>query len=167
LTIEIAALGSQHRRKEFRSGEPSLDEYIQRYAGQDIKRNFARVFVATESEDPGKILGYYEISAGSVQASQLPAEISSRLPRYPVPVALLGRLAVSEDGQGKGLGRLLLADALQRIVQASESLAVYAVVVDALHERARAFYEHFGFVTLSRQPLRLFLPLQTILRALP
>jgi GNAT superfamily N-acetyltransferase len=166
VAFTIEELGSQHRRKEFACGEPSLDEYIRRYASQDVKRNVARIFVATEPGDPGQILGYYAISAGSVQAAQLPAEYSKRVPKYPVPVALIGRLAVSEAAQGKGLGSVLLADALQRIVKASESLAVHAVVVDALHARARAFYEQFGFVPLPEQPLRLFLPLETIGKAL-
>lgn len=77
-------------------------------------------------------------------------------------MVLLGRLAVAETHQGLGLGSLLLADALQRIARASEVMAVYAVVVDALNEQAAAFYRQFGFIALPSQPLTLFLPMTTI-----
>jgi len=170
--VLITELGSHHRRREFSCGEQSLDEYIRRYARQDAKRNVSKVFVASPPDDPGKILGYYTISAGSVQTPQLPMGVQKRLPKYPVPVALLGRLAISREHQGGGLGKILLADALKRIVQASEILGVYAIVVDvvavdALHDRARAYYEQFGFISFPDQPLRLFLPLETISRSLP
>lgn len=163
----ITELGSHHRRGEFTCGERSLDDYIQRYARQDVKRKVSKVFVAASPEDPGKMLGYYTISAGSVHTSDLPVGVQKGLPKYPVPVALLGRLAIGRELQGEGLGKILLADALKRIVQASEILGVYAVVVDALHDRARGYYEQFGFISFPDQPLRLFLPLETIFKAIP
>lgn len=163
----ITELASHHRRGDFTCGEPSLDAYIQRYAKQDAKRNVSKVFVASRLDDPGKILGYYTISAGSIETPQLPVGIQKRLPKYPVPVALLGRLAIGREHQGEGLGKILLADALKRVVQASEILGVYAVVVDALHDRARVYYEQFGFIPFPDQPLRLFLPLETIVSAIP
>jgi predicted N-acetyltransferase YhbS len=84
------------------------------------------------------------------------------LPRYPVPVVLLGRLAVAKSHQNKGLGSLLLTDALQRVLQASQVMAVYAVVVDALNERAAEFYQQFGFIPMPSQPLKLFLPIESV-----
>ncbi len=75
---------------------------------------------------------------------------------------MLGRLAVAESHQGQGLGSILLADALQRIVQASQVMAVYAVVVDALNDRAAKFYQQFGFIALPSQPLKLFLPMDSV-----
>jgi ribosomal protein S18 acetylase RimI-like enzyme len=77
-------------------------------------------------------------------------------------VVLLGRLAVAESCQGMGLGSVLLADALQRIAQASQVMAVYAVVVDALNDRAAEFYRQFGFIPLPSQPLKLFLPVDSV-----
>jgi predicted N-acetyltransferase YhbS len=77
-------------------------------------------------------------------------------------VVLLGRLAVAKSHQGQGLGSTLLADALQRIVQASQVMAVYAVIVDALNDRATAFYKQFGFIPLPSQPLKLFLPMDSV-----
>ena len=94
------------------------------------------------------MIAYYSLSAGGLAAADLPEESRRRLPKYPVPVVLLGRLAVAESHQGKGLGAVLLADALQRIAQACQVMAVYAVVVDALNERAAAFYRQFGFIAL-------------------
>ena len=85
-----------------------------------------------------------------------------RLPRYPVPVVLLGRLAVSKSHQRQGLGSILLADALQRIIKASQVMAVYAIVVDALDNRSSEFYQQFGFIHLPSQRLKLFLPVDSV-----
>ena len=107
-------------------------------------------------------MGYYSLSAGSLDANDLPEGLRRKLPRYPVPVVLLARLAVSKSRQGQGLGSILLADALQRIVQASQVIAVYAVVVDPLDNRAAEFYQQFGFVPLHSQALKLFLPMGSV-----
>lgn len=119
------------------------------------------MFVATEINAPQVILGYYTLSAGSVRAEDLPPAHKRRLPNYPVPVALLGRLAVDKQHQGQRLGTLLLADAVQRVEQASEVMAVYAIMVDALNQSAAEFYRQFGFIAFPGQPLKLFLPLGT------
>lgn len=166
MNLVISALSERHRRDNFRCGITSLDEYLQRYASQDRKRNVSRIFVATAFDNPDMTVGYYSLSAGSVGAESLPAEYGRRLPRYPVPVAVLGRLAVSTACQNQGIGALLLADALKRVQQASQTLAVFAVVVDALGEQAGEYYRQFGFIPFPRQPLRLFLPLETITQML-
>jgi len=154
----IHPLDSQADATGFECGEDALDEYLRRYATQDIKRGLARVFVATSVGAPQCILGYYTISASSVAADTLPEKWRKKLPRYPVPVALLGRLAVHRLSQGQGLGSVLLADALKRIIAASETLAVAALVVDAKSPSAAAFYAHFGFVELPGQAGRWMLP---------
>jgi len=161
LDLIIAPLGKQHDRKSFRCGEPSLDQYLYHYASQDIRRHVNRVFVASPPHTPGRVIGYYSLSAGSLDATALPDALRRRLPRYPVPVVLLGRLAIAESHQGMGLGSILLADALQRVVQASEVMAVYAVVVDALNDRVAEFYRQFGFIPLPSQALKLFLPIDS------
>ena len=158
----ISPLGKSHERESFNCGKHSLDEYLQQYASQDIKRRINKVFVASPSEAPWQVIGYYGLSAGSLDANDLPEGLRRRLPRYPVPVVLLGRLAVTQSHQGQGLGSILLADALQRIVQASQVMAVYAVVVDALDKRAAEFYQQFGFIPLPSQPLKLFLPMDSV-----
>ncbi len=141
----------------FSCGHETLDAYIRRYATQDIRRDMARVFVASPEDEPGRIAGFYSLSAGSVQATDLPEALRRKLPRYPVPVALLGRLAVDLAFQHKGLGSILLADACQKVAQASAILAVAGIIVDAKDDSAAQFYRHFGFVPLPGAPGRLML----------
>ena len=162
MDLIITPLGKQHDRKSFDCGEQSLNQYLHRYASQDIKRRVNRVFIASPPDTPRQVIGYYSLSAGSLDTADLPEALRRRLPRYPVPVVLLGRLAVAESHQGQGLGSILLADALRRIVQAGQMMAVYAVVVDALNDRAAGFYQQFGFIPLPSQPLKLFLPMDSI-----
>ena len=126
------------------------------------ERNAAAVFVAlpTASTD---VAGYYSLSALSVPLSDLPATAAKKLPRYPnVPATLLGRLAVDRRYQGQGLGVFLLLDALARALRATSAVGSVAVVVDAIDEPARAFYEYCQFIPLPDQRLRLFLPMKSI-----
>jgi GNAT superfamily N-acetyltransferase len=123
-----------------------------------VKRGIARVFIASPTEQPNVIAGFYTLSAASISADTLPQELRKKLPRYPVPVALLGRLAVHLTAQNQGLGSILLADACKRVNAASQALAVAAIVVDAKSPQAAKFYRHFGFIDLPGQPGRLLLP---------
>ena len=154
----ISPLDPEADRAAFACGESALDDYLQCHASQDVKRGVARVFVACPVGQPQQIAGFYTLSAASVAAQTLPEAWRKKLPRYPVPVALLGRLAVSQQAQGTGLGGILLADACKRVASASQTLAVAAIVVDAKNERAAAFYRHFGFTELPGQPGRWMLP---------
>ena len=156
LTVE--PLGKRHDRTAFSCGLPELDRYLARQAGQDVRRRISRVFVCTTGEADA-ILGFYTLSALSIDLSSLPEQFSRKLPRYPVPCALIGRLAVDRSAHGRGLGRMLLADAIKRTVVASQTVAMHALIVDAANEDARRFYEKFGFVPLTDDPMRLFLPL--------
>lgn len=158
MALCIRALDSEVETADFRCGEVALDEYLQRYAKQDIKRGVARVFVATPADQRKVAAGFYTLSAASVAAEQLPEALRKKLPRYPVPAALLGRLAVRETAQGQGLGSILLADACKRVAAASQTLAVAAIIVDAKSPAAAAFYQHFGFIALPGQPGRWILP---------
>jgi len=159
MKLHIAALDVNHKRKAFDCGETSLNTYLQQYARQNIKHRINKVFVATPVDCATKILGYYTLSAGSIGVHDLPLAQKRRLPKYPIPVALLGRLAIDKPYQGQGLGSILIADAIQRVEQASEVLAVYAIAVDALNPSAAKYYRQFGFIAFSEQPLKLFLPL--------
>ena len=102
-----------HYRENFSCGQPALDTYIQQLASQDIKRKVARVFVACEPEG-NEVKGYYTLSAASFKKEDLPAEIAKKLPHYPVPAAILGRLAVDQSSHGQGLGKFLLMDCVSR-----------------------------------------------------
>lgn len=157
--LVIEPLGPHHERTAFSCGEPGLDAYLQRQASPDVRRRVAQVFVAVRG--PGAIAGYYSLSAASFQKDELPPALAKRLPHYPVPAAVLGRLAVDREQQGQGLGETLLLDAIRRVVRASTTIAVYAIIVDAKNERAQAFYERYGFRAFASLPRRLFLPLET------
>lgn len=141
----------------FRCGHAALDDYIRRYATQDVRRNVARVFHAVPELEPGRLAGFFSLSAGSVNCTDLPQEMAKKLPRYPVPVALIGRLAVDIGFQGQGLGSILLADACQKVVHASATLAVMGIVVDAKDAGSASFYQRFGFLPLPGQARRLLL----------
>jgi len=134
-----------------------LDDYIRRYASQDVRRNVARVFIAVPENKPQQLAGFFTLSAGSVSCVSLPASLARKLPRYPVPVALIGRLAVDSAFQGKGLGSILLADACKKISFASSVLAVAGIIVEAKDDEAIAFYKHFGFIPLQGQVNRMML----------
>ena len=156
--LVVEPLGQRHDRLSFSCGLPELDRYLVRQAGQDVRRRIARVFVCTD-RDADTVLGFYTLSALSVDLGSLPEELSRKLPRHPVPCVLLGRLAVDASAHGRGLGRMLLADAVKRIMAAGETVAMHAVIVDAANEGAKRFYEAFGFTPLRDAPMRLFLPL--------
>lgn len=160
---QIRPLDASINTANFQCGREPLDDYIRRYASQDVRRNVARVFVAVLADTPQHLAGFFTLSAGSVSCSSLPASLARKLPRYPVPVALIGRLAVDVKFQGKGLGSILLADACQKVSQASAVLAVAGIIVDAKDEQAIAFYKHFGFVPLQGQTDRMMLPASVFL----
>jgi predicted GNAT family N-acyltransferase len=137
----IEPLG-KHDRAAFSCGVAALDDWFRLRAGQDEKRNVARVFVAID--DQCGIVGFYSLSSFTLAIGDLPPEHAKRLPRYDViPAALIGRLARDERVRGEGVGDLLLADAVRRVIGASRSLAVFAVVVEATDEKATAFYRDF------------------------
>jgi GNAT superfamily N-acetyltransferase len=156
---KVEPLGTDHDRAAFSSGVAALDTYIQRQARQDLERNLAAVFVLTS--DSKTIAGFYTLSAHSIQATDLPEELAKRLPRFPLPVTLLGRMAVSQTRQGQRLGEFLLIDALARAWRGSQQVASWAVVVDA-KAGARDFYLKHDFAPLPSEPDRLFLPMKTI-----
>ncbi|WP_037586014.1 GNAT family N-acetyltransferase [Stenoxybacter acetivorans] len=160
----IEPLAKQHKRTDFDCGVPALNRYLAKQAGQDIKRSISRVFVAVSADCPETILGYYTLSSLSIDLSELPESLVRKLPHHPIPAALLGRLAISTQVQGKGIGKLLLADALKRILAVSRELAIYALVVDAIDEAAGQFYQHFGLMPLGAvEDNRWFLPLRSAL----
>jgi GNAT superfamily N-acetyltransferase len=156
----IESLGPEHRREHFSSGSEALDRYLREQAGQDARRRIASPFVLVVAAT-GEIAGYYTVSATSLDVTALPADLARKLPRHPtLPATLSGRLAVQRNHQGRGLSGALLIDAIQRA--ARNEIASYALVVDAKDERARAFYEHYGFLGFKDDMRRLFLPLARI-----
>jgi ribosomal protein S18 acetylase RimI-like enzyme len=161
--FRLAPLGAEHDRGPFHCGEEALDRYFQTQATQDIRRRIANCFVAVEAVT-GQIAAYYTIAVASIPFVDLPQEEARRLPRYPtLPAVRIGRLAVDQRYQGRGLGGALLVDAVRRTVQAPP--AVYTLLVDAKSDDAVAFYRRYGFRPLTGQPRTLFLPLATAQKA--
>lgn len=163
MIYQIRSLDASIKTGDFHCGREPLDNYIRRYASQDVRRNVARVFVATPEDDPQRLAGFFTLNAGSVSSTSLPASLAKKLPHYPMPVALIGRLAVDKKFQGKGLGAILLADACQKVAQASAVLAVAGIIVAAKDDEAGAFYKHFGFEPLQGQAHRMLLPASVFL----
>ncbi len=157
----IEPLGPRHDRASFSCGEHALDSYIRCQASQDARRRVAQVFVAA-GQASGEIAGFYTLSAASFEKDELPANLAKRLPHYPVPVVVIGRLAVDLGRRGRRPGEFLLLDAVRRVARASNAIAVCAIVVDAKNDRVRAFYERYGFIPFPSAPRRLFLPMQTL-----
>lgn len=158
----IETLSGLHDRSQFVSGSAALDRYFREQASQDIKRRIVTCFVAI-SAATNEVAGFYTLTATSIALDALAPEITKKLPRYPVvPAALLGRLAVASNHQGKGLGAALLSDALLRTARVD--LGVYAMVVDAKDAQAQRFYERYGFTLLPGEKRRLCLPIATALR---
>ena len=159
-SIRIEPLGTQHDRKAFSCGNESLDRYLREQANQDIRRDLTRLFVATPLDETTRILGFFTLSATSIAAADLPAESAKRLPRYPVPAALIGRLAVDQKSAGRGLGGVLLIEAIERARFAAQTVAMTVIVVDPIDETARSFYAAFDFRDLQGPQRRMFLTLR-------
>lgn len=161
----IVPLDRSHSRADFDCGKPALDNFIRTLVNTYEKRSLGRTFVAVR---PGemRVDGYYTLASGSISFENLPKGSAKKLPKHPVPVVLLARLAVDLGSRGKGLGEKLLLDALQRSFKLGEELGIHAVEVDAIDEDARGFYAKYGFVPLLDRPLHLFLPIATIRQAL-
>ncbi len=158
---QIEPLSERHIREGFDCSEESLNRFLLVYAGQNARRDISRTYVAV-SQDSSVVSGYYTLSGGSVAIADFPEELARRLPQYPIPTIHLGRLAVDRRFHGKGLGGLLLIDALRRVCDLADQLGIHAITVRALNAEAKRFYQHYGFLPLADEALHLFLPMRTI-----
>jgi GNAT superfamily N-acetyltransferase len=163
LRFRVERLASHHDRAAFSCGEESLDAYLRQRARTDDERNVAKVFVLYDSHDQ-RVAGYYTLSASAVHLQGLPLETRRALPRYPlVPAVLIGRLAIDHDYRNQGLGAALLIDALRVAFEVgTRQIAATVVIVDALHDSARSFYERYGFQRFRDNEDRLFLAMKPI-----
>ena len=158
ITAEDAASG-------FTCGEPALDAFFARAALDNHDKGIGTTYVLRgNDEDDPAVVGFYTLSMASVPAKLLRKLLGRNIPRYDMPVALLGRLAVHETARGRGLGQRLLGDALRRVVTAGRLVGCVGVIVDAKHGSAEGFYVKYGFVLIedASWPHRLFLPMSTI-----
>ncbi len=155
-------LKPEHRKKEFSCGKEMLDNYLHKQANQDIKRKLSACFVINDIET-NLLKGYYTLSNKSIYQELIPSELQKKLPKFhsSVPTTLLGRLAVDNRFQGKGVGKLLLIDALKRSFEISKTIGSFAVIVDPLDKDAENFYTKYGFIILPDSG-KMFLPMNTI-----
>ena len=153
-------LAAYHDRDRFDCGEESLNAYLRRYARQNADRNLGVTHVAVESPGDTRILGYYTLLSRVVRRDVLPRP--SKFPPDGAGVVLLGRLAVDLSAQGKRIGTAMLLRALRQTEAAAQNIGIHALVVNALNDRARAWYLGFEFQPLADDPHHLFLPVTAI-----
>jgi len=133
-------LAEHHDLSRFTSGVESLDDWLRRRARANQASGASRTYVLCDGDD---VVGYYALASGAVTLAQAPARLRRNMPD-PVPIALLGRFALTQDYQGRGLGRMLLMDAFRRILQAADIIGIRGVVVHAISDGARDFYVAAG-----------------------
>lgn len=159
--IAVEPLDKRQRRDDFACGEPAHDAYLWHQAGQDQRRRLAAVYVAT-APPAVDVVGYYTLSNARIALDSLDDELRRRLPYRWLPATLIGRLAVAQAHQGRGVGQALLLHALRLSLAQSEAVASAFVLVQAKHEAAKSFYQHDGFVAFRDEPLQLYLPMKTV-----
>jgi len=162
--LRIQLLSRQHNREAFYCGEHELDEYLKKNARQQGEKGVSRTFVLVDTEEPAKILGFFTLAGCEVVATDLPPKYARKYPDK-APAAKLARLAVSADHQRKGLGGIMMVEAMRRALSVSENIGIIGFFVDAKNQGAREYYEQYGFISLPDNPLSLFLPLATLAAA--
>ncbi len=161
--FEIEKLRQGHDISQFDCGNATLNAWLQKYAWTNQQADSAKTYVALAGN---LVVGYYSLTTGSVHKHESPGRIAKGLANHPIGIVLLARLAVDTGLQGKGLGKALLFDALRRIEEAADIVAVRAVMVHAIDEAARRFYEHFEFEPSAVDPFQLLLLLKDLRKAL-
>ena len=162
MSLQLSApqpLAATHLLDEFASGEASLDEWLKRRALSNQLSGASRTFVVTDQEE--RVFGYYAMAVGAVSHQMATSGVRRNMPD-PIPVMVLARLAIDRRTQGIKLGAALLQDAVNRTVAVSQNAGVRALLVHALHDRAKQFYEHYGFQESPQHPMTLMLRLNTV-----
>lgn len=155
----------------FDCGREELNGYFARHAYTNDQRGIGRTYVrrrkAGETDLPA-VVGFYTLSMATLEGERLPRKLRGNLPKYPLPVALVGRLAVDKRAKGRGFGDALLGDALARVFAVAGSIGCFGVIVDAKDEGVVKFYERTGFIVVEASgfPRRMFMPMGTIYKAL-
>jgi GNAT superfamily N-acetyltransferase len=153
--FRLERLRRGHPRKQFQCGNDEVDDWLATKALQHQEKHLSVTRVLLD--ESGNIAGYYTLATGQVDFSDLPAELTRKLPRRTLPVALLAWLGVSASRQGEGLGQRLLARALRDCHEAGQTFAFVAVLLDCVNDSAKAFYQRYDFQELPGHPYRLFL----------
>ncbi|MGV8938787.1 MAG: GNAT family N-acetyltransferase [Allorhizobium sp.] len=155
-----ALLADDHDLSHFDSGHDSLDDWLRRRARGNQASGASRTYVVA---DGVRVVGYYCLSSGALAAAEAPGPLRRNMPD-PIPMAILGRLAIDSNWQGHGLGAALLQDAVLRIAEAASILGIRGVLVHAISPEASAFYRHYGFTDTPNHPMTLVLSLKGLVR---
>lgn len=148
-------LNSEHDLSQFHCGETTLDDWLRKRALQNEESGASRTYVACVEK---RVVGYYALAAGAVAHAEAPGRVRRNMPD-PVPVMVIGRLAVDQTVQGQALGPALLRDAVLRTLRAAEIAGIRAILVHAISERAKRFYEKWGFIASPIEPMTLMITL--------
>lgn len=159
--LQIEKLARSHDVDGFSSGREPLDRFLTRHALLSQQANASQTYVAVAD---GRVVGYYTLVFGQVSRDTAPPRIAKGLPRYPVPIMVLARLAVAVDWQRRGIGSGMLKDAILRTLRAAEIAGLRALVVHAKDDADRSFYERFDFVASPSDPLHLFVLIKDLER---
>ena len=149
----------RHDRSGFACGEPALDAFLQRHAHQNMRKGISQTWVLVPQDEPITIAGYYCLAPAEVDLANLQPADARPLPPYPIPCFRMGRLARALRWRGEGIGALLIGLAVERALQARQSVGGYALIVDAKGEEAKTFYRRYGFRPHLDTPNSLYLPL--------
>ena len=155
-------LADHHDIAEFRCGEASLDDWLNRRARANQVSGATRTYVACRGK---RVVGYYALASGVVAVESVPGRFRRNMPA-PIPVAVLARLAVDRDWQGRGLGRALFRDAAHRVAHAADAIGIRGIVVHAISEEVKEFYLSLGFDASPSEPMTLMATLSDIRAAL-
>jgi GNAT superfamily N-acetyltransferase len=147
-------LSGEHNLDDFNCGVESLDLWLKKHARQAAAINSARTFVVHD-DDQDRIVGYHTLTAASIERREATPRAAKGMPQHPIPAALLARLAVDRSVQGRGLGAWLLRDAMMRTLSAADALAIRVLLVHAIDDQARSFYERHGFEPSPTDPFNL------------
>lgn len=153
---EPVPLSESHKLDEFDCGVAALDEWLKRRSRPNQIEGASRTYVVTDDEL--RVVGYYAIASGAIALVDAPGSLKRNMPD-PIPMAILGRFAIDRTCQGQGLGVALLQDAVLRIRQAATIMGIRGILVHAISEEAKRFYEHHGFIAAPKQPTSLILSL--------
>jgi GNAT superfamily N-acetyltransferase len=153
--FRLERVSREHPRRSFQCGEAIVDTWLHTRALQHQMKHLSVTNVLLDTA--GAIAGYYTLATGQVDFSELPVEVSKHLPRRILPIATLAWLGVDSRQQGRGLGRLLLAQALRDCWEAGKTFPFVAVILDCINDSARHFYQQWGFAELPGRPFRLYL----------
>jgi GNAT superfamily N-acetyltransferase len=156
-------LSGQHRLESFDCGKPVLNDWLRRHAHASSAGGSAKTFVVTTSDE--EVVGYYSLTVGQVEPTEAPARLGKGMGRYPIPVVLLARLAVSFGYQGRGIGRGLLQDAIMRTLTIADHAGIRALMTNSLDDAAASFYLRFGFIPSPLRERQLLLLLKDARRS--